>query len=522
MNMPTGNITESLIETCGADAVILDAEERAFYSQDLFDKGCEPAAVVKPRSTDEMVAVVRSAKEAGVPIFVRGGGMSYTRAFLPTQEGAVLLDTSGLDEIHEINVEDGYVTVGAGCTWKKMDAVLAEHGVRTTFWGPFSGARATVGGALSQGSATFGSGQTGTTAPAILALELVTGNGDILRTGMDAQEGHTPFFRHYGPDITGLFTHDAGALGIKTRVTLALEERPQACSGVSFAYADFEGMFAAMREGAKTGLASEIVGMDAAIAGIQAGETGLLNDLKKLRTIVFGAHSLRRGLASGLHAVFKGRAAFRDAAYTAHFIADARSDQLLQAKLRELHAAVSTYGVEIPNAAIGMIRATPFPELSLTDMQGRRMLPIHGIMPNSKMAAFRVEYLAYLAAKQPAMDEAKVVVVETFASLGRNGFLYEPVWYWEDSLSVYHERVSPSEVIENLPRFPTNLAARELVEKMKTDIIDIMFTHGAAHLQIGRVYPYMRGRETPTSELLRAAKDHLDSAGIVNPGTLGL
>ena len=52
-----------------------------------------------------------------------------------------------------------------------------------------------------------------------------TGEGQVIHTGMDAQAKHVPFFRNYGPDITGLFTHDAGALGIKTGVTLALEEQ---------------------------------------------------------------------------------------------------------------------------------------------------------------------------------------------------------------------------------------------------------------------------------------------------------
>lgn len=522
MNMPAHSLTEALIEVCGADAVELDAEERAFYSQDLFERGAEPAAVVRPGSDEEVASVVRMARERKVPLFVRGGGMSYTRAYLPTEDGAVLLDTSGLDAIHEINVEDGYVTVGAGCTWKTLDAALAEHGVRTTFWGPFSGARATVGGSLSQGSATFGSGQTGTTAPAILGLQLVTGDGELLRTGMDAQPGHSPFFRHYGPDLTGMFTHDAGALGIKTRVTLALEERPRAVDGVSFSFPDFESMFCAMRDGARTGLASEIIGMDAAIAGIQAGERGLVADLKKLYTLVSSASSLRRGLSSGLHAVLKGSAAFRDAAYTAHFIADARSDSLLSAKLRELQAVVRPHGAEIPNAAIGMIRSNPFPDLPLTHLDGRRMLPIHGIIPYSRIDAFREAYLAYLEKQSRAMKDARVEVVETYASLGRNGFLYEPVWYWEDSLSLFHERVAPQDMLKGLPRFEENLAARELVETMKKDIIDIMFEFGAAHLQIGRVYPYLRERDAQSTALLRAARDQLDSSGLINPGTLGL
>lgn len=530
MTMPTSapgpstspEYAQLLRDICGDQGVVLDDEERAFFSQDLFEKGCVPTAVVRPASVDAVVRLVQMAREKAVPLFVRGGGMSYTRAFLPSRDGGLLVDTSALDAIEEINVEDGYVTVGAGCTWKTLDAALAEHNVRTTFWGPFSGARATVGGSLSQGSATFGSGQTGTTAPAVLSVEVVTGNGEVLRSGMDAQAGHTPFFRNYGPDITGLFTHDAGALGIKTKVTLALEERPQAVGGVSYSFADFDGMFCAMRDGAKLGLASEIIGMDAAIAGIQAGERGLLADLKKLRTLVFGASSLRRGIISGAQAVLKGSAAFRDAAYTAHFIADARSDRLLDAKLAELRSVVAPHGQEIPNAAIGMIRSTPFPDLPLTHLDGRRMLPIHGIIPNSRIAAFRKDYLAYIDSQREAMREARVEVVETYASLGRNGFLYEPVWYWEDSLELYHERVAPAEMMASVPRFETNLPAREMVSAMKTAITDIMFAHGAAHLQIGRVYPYLRGRDNGAVDLLRAARTQLDSAGLINPGSLGL
>ena len=522
MTMPMDSLMEALIGICGPEGVVLDDEERAFFSQDLFEAGSEPAAVVCPASDEATAAVVRLARERSVPLFVRGGGMSYTRAFLPTQAGGILLDTSGLDAIHEINVEDGFVTVGSGCSWKKLDAALAPHGVRTTFWGPFSGARATIGGSVSQGAATFGSGQTGTTAPAVLALQLVTGSGERLRTGTDAQSGHSPFFRNYGPDLTGLFTHDAGAFGIKTRVTLALEERPAAVDGVSFSFADFEGMFGAMRDAAKTGLASEIIGMDAGIAGIQAGERSLAADFRKLVTVVTGASSLRRGLANGLHAVLRGNAAFRDAAYSAHFIADARSDTLLTAKLDELRGVARRYGAEIPNAAVGMIRSNPFPDLPLTHLDGRRMLPIHGILPNSRIAAFREAYLAYLERQSEAMRAARVEVVETYSSLGRNGFLYEPVWYWEDSLSLFHERVSPPAMLESLPRFEENLSGRELVETMKTDIIDIMFECGAVHLQIGRVYPYLRDRDPRTTALLRSLRDELDGERLINPGTLGL
>lgn len=511
-----------LQEICGAGGVDTDPDARAFHSQDVYEQGETAAAVVSPASCEELQSVVRVAARAGTALYVRGGGMSYTRAYLPQTAGCLLLDTSRMNRIHTINVEDGYVTVDCGCTWKQLDEALAAHGVRTTFWGPFSGGRATVGGSFSQGSATFGSGQTGTTAAAALGFTIVTGDGELLRTGMDAQPGHAPFFRPYGPDITGLFTHDAGALGIKAMVTLELEERPSAYGGLSFAFADFDSMFAAMRDAARTGIASELIGMDAAIAGIQAGERGLLADFRKLLTIISGAHSLVGGLRRGMRAVVAGRSAFEDPAFTAHFIADARSDRLLRAKIDELRSAVSQHGQEIPDAAIGMIRSQPFPHLPLTDMQGRRMLPIHGILPNSAVMAFRADYHAYLETMQARMSETDVIVVETFAGLGRNGFLYEPVWYWKDRLELFHERVAPAEMLETLPRYPDNPAARELVETMKEAVIDIMYRHGAAHLQIGRVYPYLRDRDATSTALLRRVKTSLDDAAIINPNGLGL
>jgi hypothetical protein len=150
------------------------------------------------------------------------------------------------------------------------------------------------------------------------------------------------------------------------------------------------------------------------------------------------------------------------------------------------------------------------------------MLPIHGIIPNSRVPAFRAAYRDYLDSVRERMAAARVTVVETFASLGRNGFLYEPVWYWEDSLELFHERVAPQDMLAALPRFDSNPDGRALVAEMKTAIIDLMFEHGAAHLQIGRVYPYLRKRDAAAAELLAGIRGGLDSDGIINPGSLGL
>ncbi len=190
--------------------------------------------------------MVAAACAAGVSVVPRGGGASYTDGYLPSEPDSILLDTLRLDRIVELNQQDMYVTVEAGVTWAKLNEALVPLGLRTPFYGPFSGLAATVGGSVSQHSVSWGTG----------VYRRVSGirsrdrggarRRSIVRTGTAGTRGASPFFRHYGPDLTGLFTGDAGALGVKTRITLRLMRRPQEFVGLSFKFADFDSMYAGM------------------------------------------------------------------------------------------------------------------------------------------------------------------------------------------------------------------------------------------------------------------------------------
>ena len=87
--------------------------------------------------------------------------MSYTDAYLPDRPGGVMVDLRRLDRVREIQVEDLYVTVEAGCTWAALDAALEPHGLRAIFWGPMSGARATLGGSRGRKSAADSAADSG-------------------------------------------------------------------------------------------------------------------------------------------------------------------------------------------------------------------------------------------------------------------------------------------------------------------------------------------------------------------------
>ncbi|MCL4721126.1 MAG: FAD-binding oxidoreductase, partial [Gammaproteobacteria bacterium] len=115
---------------------------------------------------------------------------------------------------------------------------------------------------MSQNSASLGSGSHGISADAVLAFEIVLVNGTILKTGARAAANGTPFFRWYGPDLTGLFTGDAGALGVKARISLRLIKSPPFMGTASFGFDSFENMAAGMSAAAREGVNADNFGLD--------------------------------------------------------------------------------------------------------------------------------------------------------------------------------------------------------------------------------------------------------------------
>jgi len=515
-------LASRLRSICGSVNVTTVEGDRAFHGMDLYETGLIPAVVVRPSSTAQVAEIVRLARDEKRPVYVRGGGMSYSRAFLPSRPNAILLDMKGLNAIRTISLDDLFVTVEAGMSWSALDRELAKYGLRAAFWGPASGLQATIGGSLSQGTANHQSGQIETSSNAVLSHEIVTGTGDILRTGLDAQTGRLPNFRPYGPDMTGLFNADAGALGIKTAATLRLEPRPATEGGVSFAFSSVENMLSAAQRASHAGIASAIIAMDSETAGIRAGHRSIIADLRSMGTIVSTAHNPLRGLVRGTRIALAGRRVFDTATYTAHFLAEGIDEASLVAKECALRRLVSGHGDEIPSAAISMMRAQRFPALPTTDFTGRRLLPIHGIFPWSRAGALHQAYSRLVSGYAASLPTAEITLAEVFTGIGRGAVLFEPVFYWKDSLTDFHHRTRPEALGPLQETHADNPVARELVETLKSELVSLFAEHGAAHLQIGKLYPYMRDRQAGNAALLRQLKSLLDPDDIINPGALGL
>lgn len=521
MGNDVAEIRAALVQLCGADRVLTNADDLQFFTQDLFFEGMIPLAVVQPTSTQMVADLVLLSRALGIALHPRGGGMSYTRAFQPKNARAVLIDLQKLNAIREIALGGGYITAEAGCTWAAIDEALAKHGMRARFWGPMSGARATLGGSLSQGSVTFGSGHTGASANTVKSFEIVTGTGDVLHTGSDGMAGSTPFNRNYGPDLTGIFANDAGALGIKTAVTLEIEPRPAQVSGLSFAFDDFDAMAAMFHEVTLCRLSSEMIAMDAAVARQNAGAPNLVEDAKAMWRVGKAAGNPLVGLGRMVRVAVGGRGFLDKAHYTAHFVVEGRDRADLASRMKAIRGFAGG-GDEIVNTVPLMTRAAPFPALPVTHPDGRRMLPIHGVFPTSALGAFHRDYLALKADYADRMNAVEVTVADFFAAIAGIGLLYEPVFYWPDTRLAYHDRMTPDYLTIGLKDYPENLAGRELVNELVAAIVTLMRRHGSGHFQIGRLYPCVTEREEASAALLRGIKRELDPDGIINPGALGL
>lgn len=170
-----------------------------------------PDAVVRPRSEDEVAAVLRLASGHRVPVTARGLGSAVTGAPLPTA-GGIVLDLASLTGPPVLDRVDHTVTVPAGVRGSDLEAQMQDASF-TLGHSPQSLGDSSVGGWLSTLATGQFSSRYGGIEDLVVGYRFVRADGTLLRLGAYPRGSR-------GPDFRRLFLGSEGTLGIVTEVTL--------------------------------------------------------------------------------------------------------------------------------------------------------------------------------------------------------------------------------------------------------------------------------------------------------------
>lgn len=214
------SLSEQLAGIVGAGHVSTDPDVLAGRSVDHTGRYRGNAvALVRPGTADEVAAVLRTCRDAGVCVTVQGGRTSLVAGTVPENDD-VLLSTERLRDVGEVDGVERRITVGAGVTLAEVQRAAAAVGL---VFGVDLAARdtATVGGMASTNAGGLRTVRYGNMGEQVIGLDVALPDGTVLHRHSRVRMDNT------GYDLASLFVGAEGTLGVITGLDLRLHPAPR-------------------------------------------------------------------------------------------------------------------------------------------------------------------------------------------------------------------------------------------------------------------------------------------------------
>jgi glycolate dehydrogenase FAD-linked subunit len=213
-------IIKSLENIVGRENVSTEKADLVCYSFDATQQRCLAEAVVHPCCAEEISRILRLANEEKFPVYPRGAGSGFSGGSIPIK-GGIALVLQGMDKILTIDEENMVAEVEPGVVTEKFQEAVEEKGL---FYPPDPASLkfSTLGGNVAECAGGPRCVKYGVTRDYILGMEVVTPQGDIIRTGGQTMKGVV------GYDLTRLMVGSEGTLGVITKIFIKLIPLPPA------------------------------------------------------------------------------------------------------------------------------------------------------------------------------------------------------------------------------------------------------------------------------------------------------
>lgn len=215
----TAEHIEAFKQIAGADFVLIDGESLRHYSHDETETlSYLPEVVIRPRSAEEISAILRLCNEHGIPVTPRGGGTGLSGGALPYR-GGVLLSMERMNAILDIDTRNLQVTTEPGVITEVLQNAVKEKGL---FYPPDPSSRGScfIGGNIAANSGGPKAVKYGVVKDYVLNLQVVLPTGEIIWTGSNVLKNST------GYNLTQLIVGSEGTLGVVTKIVLRLIPHP--------------------------------------------------------------------------------------------------------------------------------------------------------------------------------------------------------------------------------------------------------------------------------------------------------